>query len=428
MTAATPHPFTIPNFRNFFVARLCSMMGGYGMVLIIGWQAYNLARADGLSIEAAAVRLGFIGLFQFVPLFLLTPLVGWVADSMDRRFVVRAVQALQFAVALALAIATMNDAVTLPFIYGVAVLLGVARAFQGPAVGALAPNLVPKEVLPTAIALSSIAWQGGSIVGPAIAGPLYATAPSLPYWVASAFYAAAFLLFMRIGPVPRSQIDKGRGPIAQVVDGVRYVMANKLVLGVITLDLFAVLLAGAVALIPVYARDILQAGEHGLSLLAASPAIGAAAVALLFSVRPLKRNVGNRMLASVFVFGLATIGFGLSRSLPLSMLCLIIYGGADMFSVFVRQSLIQLHTPDDRRGRVGAVSQLTISASNELGEAESGFLAGLLGPVTAVVAGGIGAIVVTALWAWRFPQISAARTFDPSDEVVASEPNAIAKP
>jgi MFS family permease len=226
---------------------------------------------------------------------------------------------------------------------------------------------------------------------------------------------------LMIGPVQRSAIDRSKGPLRQVMDGMSYVWTNKLVLGAITLDLLVMFLAGATAMIPVFARDILDAGEIGLSLLAASPAIGAVLVAAIFSFAPLSRNVGNKMLIAMAVFGLATIGFALSKSLPLSMACLAICGAADMFGIYVRGSLIQLHTPDDRRGRVGAVSQMTVSASNELGDALSGGLAVLFGPIAAIVAGGAGAIVITGLWSRLFPQLGAAKTFDPPEDLEIEE-------
>jgi MFS family permease len=207
-------------------------------------------------------------------------------------------------------------------------------------------------------------------------------------------------------------VERKRHPVRQMIDGLSYVRTNRLVLAAITLDLFAVLLAGATALLPIYARDILKVGTEGLAQLGAAPALGATITAIFFSFRPLKSNVGLKMLGAVLVFGAATIVFGLSTWMPLSLAALFIVGSADMFSVFVRQSLIQLHTPDAMRGRVGAVSQLTISASNELGEAESGFLAALVGPVAAVVGGGIGAIAVTLLWARWFPELRLARSFD----------------
>ncbi|WP_187336023.1 MFS transporter [Novosphingopyxis iocasae] len=439
--SAAPHPFRIANYRFYWFTRLFSMLAVYAMMLIVAWQAYNLAR-ETMGIAGASARLGLIGLLQFIPLFCLTPVTGWVADHMDRRWVVRIVLTALAAIAGTLALLTYSQSMTLTLLYFMAVLLGTARAFLGPAQGALAPNLVPKEVLPQAIALSTIAWQFGALVGPGIAGPLYGIAPHLPYTLSAILYAASAICMFFVGDVPRSA-PKRTGPIEQIVEGARYVWRNKLVFGAITLDLFAVLLAGATALIPVFARDIIDldwsadmiggpigdwvrgSPEHALSLLAASPAVGAAVVAAIFSIVPLKSNVGVKMLVAVFVFGGATIAFGFSTLLWFSMLCLFVVGASDMFSVYIRQSLIQLNTPDDKRGRVGAVSQLTISASNELGEAESGFLAALIGPVWAVVAGGIGATAITAVWIRLFPQLAGAKTFDPSDEVLASEPDAM---
>ena len=397
-----------------------SMFALYAMMLIVGWQAYNLARED-MEIGAAAGILGLLGLLQFVPLFLLTPLVGWVADRMDRRWIARTVLAAQVAIALLLGFLTISNQISLWWIYFIAILLGICRAFLGPAITSLAPNLVPKASIPRAIALSTIAWQVGVIAGPAMAGPLYKVAPSLPYFLCAGLYTLATISMFLIGPVPRAVMDKTKGPIKQVMDGMSYVWTNKLVLGAITLDLLVMFLAGATAMIPVFAKDILDAGEVGLSLLAASPAVGAVIVAGIFSFAPLSKNVGNSMLAAMAVFGLATIGFGLSKSLPLSMLCLAICGAADMFGVYVRSSLIQLHTPDAKRGRVNAVSQMTISASNELGDALSGGLAVLFGPIAAIVAGGVGAIAVTGLWSRLFPQLGAAKTFDPPDNLEEEE-------
>lgn len=420
MTQTAPHPFTIPNYRYLWFSRLAAMFALYAMMLILGWQAYNLARED-MGVSASAGILGLLGLLQFVPLFILTPVVGWVADHMDRRWIARIVLGAQAVIALILGLLTVSDQITLWSIYIIAVLLGICRAFLGPAVTSLAPNLVPKESLPRAIALSTIAWQVGVIAGPGMAGPLYKVAPALPYFVCAALYTLAMLAIFMIGPVQRSAIDRTKGPLRQVMDGMSYVWTNKLVLGAITLDLLVMFLAGATAMIPVFAKDILGAGEIGLSLLAASPAVGAVIVAGIFSFAPLSRNVGNMMLIAMAIFGVGTIGFGLSTSLPLSMACLALCGAADMFGVYVRSSLIQLHTPDDRRGRVSAVSQMTISASNELGDALSGGLALLFGPIAAIVAGGAGAIVVTGIWSRLFPQLGAAKTFDPPEDLEKDE-------
>jgi len=384
------------------------------MVIVIGWQVYDIAR-QSMGLKEAAFRLGIIGLVQFVPLFLLTLVTGWTADRVDRRWIARAAIALEFGCAAALAYFAWTQETTLEILYVVAALLGVARSFAGPALGALAPNLVPREILPRAIALSSMSWQTGAILGPAIGGYLYAFAPYAPYACSAVLFAIAFAGMLAIPPVPRAGLARGVNPWVQMVEGLRYVRHNRLVLGAISLDLFAVLLGGATAMLPVFARDVLHAGPEGLGHLRAAPAVGATLTAAFFSIRPLKRNVGAKMLAAVAVFGGATILFGHSRSMPLSLACLALLGGADMFSVFVRQSLIQLYTPDEMRGRVGAVSSLFISASNELGEAESGFLGSLIGPVPAVIAGGFGAIAVVLLWSWWFPELRLAKSFEPPD-------------
>lgn len=410
-----PHPFTFPAFRAYWLSRLASMLSANAMMLIIGWQAYNLAR-ESMGIGPSAGILGLLGLLQFIPLFILTPLTGWAADRYDRRWIVRLFAGVQMLIAALLAWLTWTGHVTLWSIYAVSIMLGICRAFIGPALGALAPNLVPRESLPRAIALSTIAWQVGVIAGPGFAGPLYDITPWAPYAVCTVLFAISMTAMFTIGPVERSTIDRTRGPFKQVADGWHYVWTNKLVLGAISLDLFVMMLAGATAMIPVFARDILHAGETGLSLLAASPAVGAAIVALIFSFFPLAKNVGGRMMIAMVVFGAATIGFGFSTWLPLSMLFLAICGAADMFSVFVRSSLIQLHTPDEKRGRVGAVSQMTISASNELGDAVTGGLAVLIGPVFAIVAGGIGAIGVTLAWTQLFPELTGAKSFEPPED------------
>jgi MFS family permease len=384
------------------------------MVIVIGWQVYDIARQT-MDPRDAALRLGIIGLVQFAPLFLLTLVTGWTADHVDRRWIARGSVLLELMCAAALALFAWSHSTTLEVLYVVAALLGVARAFAGPALGALAPNLVPRAILPNAIALSSIAWQTGAIVGPAVGGYLYALAPVAPYAASVVLFAISLTGLLLIPKVAAERSASGMRPWHQMIEGLRYVRHNRLVLGAISLDLFAVLLGGATAMLPVYARDVLHAGATGLGHLRAAPALGATLTAAYFAVRPLKTEVGVKMLIAVGVFGGATIVFGLSRSMPLSLVCLTLLGAADMFSVYVRQSLIQLHTPDDKRGRVGAVSSLFISASNELGEAESGFLAALIGPVAAVVAGGVGALVVVGIWARSFPELRLAKSFEPPD-------------
>ena len=409
-----PEPLRIPAFRAFWLARLSTTVAQMAMVIIIGWQVYDIARHT-MGLKEAALRLGIIGLVQFIPLFLLTLVTGWTADRVDRRWIARASVGLELLCAAALAWFAWTNSTTLPILYAVAALLGVARAFAGPALGALAPNLVPRQILPRAIALSSMAWQTGAIVGPALGGYLYAFRPEAPYAASALLFAIALIGLMTIPPVSRTELTHNKNPWAQMIEGLKYVRRNRLVLGAISLDLFAVLLGGATAMLPAFARDVLHAGSEGLGHLRAAPAIGATLTAAFFSIRPLKTKVGAKMLVAVGVFGAATIVFGFSRSMPLSLVCLALLGAADMFSVYVRQSLIQLYTPDEMRGRVGAVSSLFISASNELGEAESGFLGALVGPVPAVIAGGFGALAVVLLWSWWFPELRLAKTLEPPD-------------
>jgi MFS family permease len=406
------HPFAIRDFRFYWTARLASTIAQMSMVIVIGWQVYDIARHT-MSTREAALQLGLVGVVQFVPLFALTLVTGWTADRLDRRWIARATISLEIFCAAVLAWLSWRGTMTLPALFAVAGLLGVARAFAMPALSALSPNLVPREMLPRAIATSTIAWQAGAIAGPPIGGYLYAVHAHLPYTAAVGLFSLSLLCMFLIRPIERTEMGGSRNPWRQMVDGLHYVRRNRLVLGAISLDLFAVLLGGATAMLPIFARDILHAGPEGLGHLRAAPAAGATLTAFFFAWRPLKHGVGVKMLVAVAVFGTATVIFGLSRSMPLSLACLALLGAADMFSVYVRQSLIQLYTPNEMRGRVGAVSSLFISASNELGEAESGFLAALIGPVVAVVAGGVGAIAVTLLWARFFPELRRARTFDP---------------
>jgi MFS family permease len=396
------------------MARLAMTIAQMSMVIVIGWQVYDIAR-ETMEVREAAFQLGLIGLVQFVPLFLLTPISGWAADRFDRRHIARGVLLLELLCALILFVATWTGVISLPILFSVAALLGVARAFAGPAFSALAPNLVPRELLPRAIALSSTAWQVGAIAGPAIGGILYDILPHLSYGVSTALFAFSTICLFLIGPVPRTAMAPGN-PLQKMSEGLSYIRRNRLVLGAITLDLFAVLLGGAVAMLPVYARDILHVGAQGLGPLRAAPALGATLTAIFFSIRPLKTNVGVKMLGAVVVFGASTAVFGLSTYYFVSLAALAVLGAADMFSVYIRQSLIQLHTPDEMRGRVGAASTLAISASNELGEARSGFAAAFIGPIYATVAGGIAAIVVTLLWARWFPELRRARTFELPDQ------------
>ena len=283
------HPLRIANFRAYWLSRFAGTLGISAQAIVLGWQVYGIARQT-MDIRHSAFLLGMMGAAQFVPLFLLTPVVGLVADSVDRRWIVRGTTALLTIVAATLGILTRMDLLGLPALFGAAVFVGVARAFSGPAYSALAPNLVPRESLPTAIAISSIAWQVGTIAGPSIGGLLYAIHPDLAYATISILLAAALATMFAIGPVPQPPAQTDRKPLARILDGFSYVRRNRLVLATITLDLFAVLLAGATSLLPIYARDILHVGASGLGILAAGMGIGAATSAIWFSFRPMTQR------------------------------------------------------------------------------------------------------------------------------------------
>ena len=405
------HPFAYRDYRLFWVSRGCTTLAQNCMVVVIGWQVYDVARRT-MEPQQAALWLGLIGLVQFAPVFLLTLVTGWVADHLDRRLIVRLCVGTQLLCAATLGAVNGLGNVSFAPLFAVAVVLGVARAFYAPAQSAISPNLVPREALPRAIASNSIITRVGAIVGPALGGALYAGAASLPYVVSGALFSCALLCLLLLRPIRVAETDRSRHPWQQMVDGLHYVRQNRLVLGAISLDLFAVLLGGATALLPIFARDVLHIGPSGLGILRASPPVGALLAATWFTFRPLDENVGVKMLLAVAVYGAATAVFGLSRWLPLSLACLATLGAADMFSLYVRQSLIQMSTPNQMRGRVGAISSLFVSASNELGEAESGFLAAAVGPTAAVVAGGVGAIAVAVLWARWFPMLRNAKRFD----------------
>ncbi len=393
------------------------MFATTAIAVVLGWQVYDLARADyGMSPGRAAFQLGVIGLVQFVPMLVLAPLAGLIADRLDRRKVGAFAMSVDLIAAAALGGFTAAGAMTLPLLFSIASLHGVARAFFGPAISAIAPSILPAKLLPRGIGLNSMAFQIGTIGGPALGGMLYAVNSALPYWTAAVLLAVGIVLLLAIRPFAKPAINRDLHPLRQIAEGFQYVRHSKLLLGCVTLDLFAVLLAGATALLPVYARDILTwngqpVGPMGLGQMRAAPAVGATLMAVLLTARPVSRNVGVKMLWAVVVFGVATVIFGLSRDYLLSLAMLAILGAADMVSVFIRGTLVQLATPDEMRGRVASISGLAISASNELGEMQSGIAAALLGATGAVVFGGIGAIVITGIWAVLFPQLRHSRTF-----------------
>lgn len=407
-------PLKIADYRRYWLARFLAVFATMAMVVLLGYQLYEVARADyGMSVAEASFQLGLLGLAQFVPLLVLTPIAGLAADRFDRRHVAAFANTIDAAVAGLLALLTWQEALTLPILFALSAAHGTARVFVGPAMSAIAPNIVPAALLPRAIAFSSIAWQSASVIGPAVGGIIFAQSAWLPHALSAGLLLAAGGLILTVRPIRAAQEGPPPKPLRQIIEGLAYVWRERFLLGCITLDLFAVLLAGATALLPVFARDILHVGPEGLGLMRAAPALGAAAVALWLSFRPLTRGVGAKMLWAVGAFGALTIAFAFSRHFLLSLAILAALGAVDMVSVFIRSSLVQLFTPDDRRGRVSAISGLAISASNELGELQSGLAAALLGAVGAVVFGGAGAIVVTLIWAWYFPELRRATSFEP---------------
>jgi MFS family permease len=411
---STPtHPLQIRDYRLVWLARFASVAATTAMVVVVAAQTYQIARTDyGYDTKQAAFLIGTLGLAQFIPFLLLTPLAGLVADRMDRRFVGAASSLLDLTVALSLIAANTLGVISLPLLFVMAALHGAARVFIGPAISSIVPNVVPAEILPKAVATGSIAWQSASVLGPALGGFLLARNDALPYVWSAILLSIAIVALLFIKPLP-VQPKSTEPPLRQISEGARFVWRERFLLGCVSLDLFAVLLGGATAMLPAFAYDVLHVGDEGLGLLRAAPALGAALVALFLAFFPLSRNVGPKMLWAVAIFGAATLAFALSKSFPVSLAMLALLGAADQVSVFVRGTLVQLNTPDEMRGRVSSISGLAISASNELGEMQSGLAAGLFGAVWAVALGGVGAIVVTAAWAVLFPELRRAKTFAP---------------
>ena len=392
--------------RDYLLFWASRWTGGFAAQIqsvALGWQMYAIARATR-SVEESAFLVGMIGLAAFIPVFLLTLPAGETADRHNRKTVLLVCLAGEMATVLTLAIASWRGWASVPLLLGVGFLFGAARAFFAPASTALGPMLVPRALLPRAIAWNSLAWQTASVAGPAMGGVLLLLSPAHAYFATFGLYLVSALSLAPIRKNAQPVVNPG-SRWALMKEGLAYVWGQKIVFGAISLDLFAVLLGGATALLPVFARDVLQVGPQGFGILRAGPAIGATVVALSLAARPIHRKAGVIMFWGVAVFGLATCVFALSRSIWLSVAALAVLGGADMLSVYVRQTLVQLVTPDAMRGRVAAVSSVFIGASNELGEFESGVVARFLGPVGAALFGGIGALIVTGAWAGLFPAL-----------------------
>jgi MFS family permease len=391
--------FSYPDFTFYQLARFFMVLATEMQSVAVGWQVYDITKRP--------LDLGLVGLAQFLPGILLFLVSGHAADRYDRRKVLVLGYA-GFAVCsgLLLGITEWRTQHSVYPIYVVMVLVGVVRSFTAPASRAILPLLVPEEHFQSAVAWGASIFQTATILGPALGGVIYAffRGPATVYSMAMAAAAGAAATMLRVQlrskPRPREVVTW-----KTVLAGLHYIWSHKLILGSISLDLFAVLLGGAVALLPVYAHDVLQTGPWGLGLLRCAPGIGAGAMALLLAHRPLRGRAGPTMLWCVAGFGLFTILFGISRSIELSMVALIFVGASDMVSVVIRGVLVQVATPDAMRGRVNAVDMIFIGASNEFGQFESGVTAAWLGAVPAVVLGGLGTLIVTAIWAWSFPEL-----------------------
>jgi MFS family permease len=400
------HVFHQRAFTLFWTGKFLTTIATLTQNIAIGWQVYNVARLTH-TIRESSFLVGMVGLAQFLPLFALVLIAGETADRYERRVVLLGCTILQFCSATALVLQSLSPAPSLTGLFFTAAFIGVSRAFSMPAGNALAPTLVPPSLLPQAVAWNTLSTQGGMVLGPWLGGLLCAVAPVWAYGFAATLYLTAglvalALLAMKLDVRPK---HSGASRLTMIREGLHYLWHSKIVLGAISLDLFAVFLGGATALLPVFARDILHIGADGFGLLRSGPALGAGIVTLILSVRPIKRHAGPWMLLAVIVFGVATVVFALSQWLWLSLIMLATLGAADSISVFVRQSLVQIVTPNPMRGRVAAVASLFISASNELGEFESGVAARLLGPIGSVIFGGVGSIAVTVLWAKLFPAL-----------------------
>ncbi len=393
------HPeslFVHRGFMKLWFARLAGTAAGQMLMVAVGWHMYELT--------GSAWDLGLVGLMQFLPALALVLVAGHVIDRFQRARVLAACQAVHVAVALLLCVGHAGGWVGREWLLGISVVLGAVRAFQMPAQQALTPALVPAELLPRALAFSSAGLQGAIIAGPALGGFVYLAGASVVYAVCAALFAlaAALCLGIRYAHVaPNTPVS-----LQTLLAGVHFVWRHKVVLGAISLDLFAVLLGGATALLPMFARDVLFVGPWGLGLLRAAPAVGALLMSVLLTRWPVRRRTGHTLLAAVAIYGVATFAFGLSTNFGLSMAMLAVAGAADMISVVIRQTLVQLETPDAMRGRVSAVNSVFIGGSNQLGEFESGATAALLGPVGSVLLGGVGTVLVALVWLRLFPGLA----------------------
>ncbi|MBS0446147.1 MAG: MFS transporter [Proteobacteria bacterium] len=388
---------TYPAFMRLWFGRLFGTAANQMLMVAIGWQMYDLT--------GSAWNLGLVGLLQFLPALLLVLVAGHALDRYDRARILAWCMLAQTVIATTLALASLEGWMHRDTLLATSILLGAVKAFQMPAQQSITPALVPAEVLPRALAFSSAGNQAAIICGPAIGGFVYVAGAPAVYGVCAAAFAIAGVAAAGVRYVRAPRAGQGV-TLETVLGGVRFVWHRPVVLGAISLDFFAVLLGGATALLPIYARDILHSGPWGLGLLRASPGAGALLMSVALTRWPITRRTGHVLLGAVGLYGIATLAFGLSRWFPLSMLTLLVAGASDMVSVVIRQSLVQLDTPDDMRGRVSAVNSVFIGGSNQLGEFESGTTAALFSPVGSVVLGAVGTLAVAMLWFRIFPALA----------------------
>jgi MFS family permease len=398
-----------PAFQRFWCTRIFSSLSFQMLAVAMGWHIYALTHS--------AFALGLVGLAQFLPMFALTLVVGHVADTFDRRRIAAICQSLESVAALVFAFGTFGGWISAPVIYALAACVGAARAFESPAVASLLPAVVPRGQLPKATAWATSANQTAQIAGPALGGLLYGMGPAAVYLACTLSFAAAALA---VWSIPLQTKPAVRAPVTleSVFSGIAFIRKEPVILGALSLDLFAVLFGGATALLPIFARDVLHAGPLGLGLLRSGTAIGALAGTIWLAHFPLRNRPGAAMFGGVIAFGLATLVFGLSNQFFVSLLALIVLGASDTISVVVRLSLVQLRTPDEMLGRVSAVNSLFIGTSNQLGEFESGVTAGWWGARPAVLVGGIATITVALVWMKLFPELRRTRSLD-KEEVLA---------
>ncbi|MBI1204274.1 MAG: MFS transporter [Rhodopseudomonas sp.] len=400
-------------FVLFWLARLFATMGYQMLALLIGWKIYELT--------GSALDLGMVGLIQFVPAVILTLLIGHTADRYDRRLIVRIAQSIYALAAALITAAMLTGILSRGLLFAVVFMIGCARAFELPTGHSLVPALVPTRLLPRAVAAWTSANQVAVICGPALGGLVYAVRPVTVAILCVAFFVCSVTLVSLIRI--KGNVVAGREPptFKSVLAGFDYIRRRRRLLGVITLDLFVVLLGGATALLPIFAKDILAVGPIGLGLLRSAPAVGALGTALVLSHFPIERHIGRKMFAVTALFGLATAVFAVSTWFPLSLLALAVLGASDAVSVVIRFTLVQMETPDDMRGRVSAINYLFVGSSNTLGEFESGAVAAWFGAVPSVLIGGIGSLVIAATWMGLFPDLLKVDRFEPIEAEPAAD-------